>query len=82
VTFSRCRYGPRDERGIPDVCYAQYFDQEFGIWDVLSRHRSPGAAMPPGMEQMGWRNGNYSMRRAMTALGGALELRCGEEVAA
>ena len=27
-------------------------------------------------------NGNYSMRRAMTALGGALELRCGEGVAA
>jgi hypothetical protein len=26
------------------------------------------------MEQMGWRNGSYSMRRAMTALGGALEL--------
>jgi hypothetical protein len=37
--------------------------------------------MPLGMEQMGWRNGSYSMRRAMTALGGALELRCGEEVA-
>ena len=44
VTFSRCRYGPRDERGIPDVCYAQYFDQEFGVWDVLSRHRSRRAA--------------------------------------
>jgi hypothetical protein len=30
------------------------------------------------MEQMGWRNGNYSMRQAMTAL----ELRCGEDVVA
>ncbi|MGA7700790.1 MAG: hypothetical protein WCB27_14370 [Thermoguttaceae bacterium] len=44
VAFSRCRYGPHDERGIPDVCYAQHFDQEFGVWDVLSRHRSRNAA--------------------------------------
>ncbi len=26
VAFSRCRYGPRDERGLSDVCYAQHFD--------------------------------------------------------
>ena len=44
VAFSRCRYGPHDERGIPDVCYAQHFDKEFGVWDVLSRHRSRNAA--------------------------------------
>ena len=44
VAFSRCRYGPHDERGIPDVCYAQHFDQELGVWDVLSRHRSRNAA--------------------------------------
>src|SRR5208283_5984242 len=44
VAFSRCRYGPRDERGLPDVCYAQHFDKEFGVWDVLSRHRIRNAA--------------------------------------
>jgi DNA polymerase III delta prime subunit len=49
------------------------------IWE---QEAGAGVPMPLGMEQMGWRNGDYSMRRAMTALGGALELRCGEEVAA
>jgi hypothetical protein len=44
VALSRCRYGPHDERGIPDVCYAQHFDQEFGVWDVLSKHRNRNAA--------------------------------------
>jgi hypothetical protein len=34
------------------------------------------------MEHIGWRNGSYSMRRAMTALGAALELRCEEGVLA
>jgi replication-associated recombination protein RarA len=48
------------------------------IWE---QEAGAGVPMPLGMEQMGWRNGNYSMRRAMTALGGALELRCGEGVA-
>ena len=34
VTFSRCRYGPRDEREIPDVCYPQHSDEESGVWDA------------------------------------------------
>ena len=49
------------------------------IWE---QEAGPGVPMPLGMEQMGWRKDNYSMRRAMTALGAALELRCGEGVAA
>jgi replication factor C small subunit len=55
--------------------------QERLAW-IWQQEAGPGVPMPLGMEQMGWRNGSYSMRRAMTALGGALELRCGEEVAA
>ena len=55
--------------------------QERLAW-IWQQEAGPGVPMPLGMEQMGWRNGNYSMRRAMTALGWALELRCGEEVAA
>ena len=55
--------------------------QERLAW-IWQQEAGPDVPMPLGMEQMGWRNGNYSMRRAMTALGGALELRCGEEVAA
>jgi hypothetical protein len=37
--------------------------------------------MPLGMDQMGWHNGNYSMQRAMTALGKAMAMRCDEGVA-
>ncbi|MGA7700543.1 MAG: hypothetical protein WCB27_13105 [Thermoguttaceae bacterium] len=55
--------------------------QERLAW-IWQQEAGPNVPMPLGMEQMGWRNGSYSMRRAMTALGGALELRCGEEVAA
>jgi hypothetical protein len=55
--------------------------QERLAW-IWQQEAGANVPMPLGMEQMGWRNGNYSMRRAMTALGGALELRCGEEVAA
>jgi len=55
--------------------------QERLAW-IWQQEVGDGIPMPLGMEQMGWRNGNYSMRRAMTALGGALELRCGEGVAA
>ena len=55
--------------------------QERLAW-IWEQEAGPGVPMPLGMEQMGWRKDNYSMRRAMTALGGALELRCGEEVAA
>ncbi len=55
--------------------------QERLAW-IWQQEAGVNVPMPLGMEQMGWRNGNYSMRRAMTALGGALELRCGEEVAA
>jgi replication-associated recombination protein RarA len=54
--------------------------QERLTW-IWQQEAGPGVPMPLGMEQMGWRNGNYSMRRAMTALGAALELRCGEGVA-
>ena len=53
--------------------------QERLAW-IWQQEAGPDVPMPLGMEQAGWRNGNYSMRRAMTALGGALELRCGEEV--
>jgi replication factor C small subunit len=55
--------------------------QERLAW-IWQQEAGPGVPMPLAMEQMGWRNGNYSMRRAMTALGAALELRCGEEVVA
>ena len=47
--------------------------QERLAW-IWQQEAGPGVPMPLGMEQMGWRNGNYSMRRAMTALAGALEL--------
>ena len=49
------------------------------IWE---QEAGVGVPMPLGMEQMGWRNNNYSMRRAMTALGAALELRYGAGVPA
>jgi replication factor C small subunit len=49
------------------------------IWE---REAGAGVPMPLGMEQMGWRKESYSMRRAMTALGAALELRCEEGVPA
>jgi replication-associated recombination protein RarA len=55
--------------------------QERLAW-IWQQEAGPAVPMPLGMEQMGWRNGSYSMRRAMTALGGALELRCGGGVAA
>ena len=35
-----------------------------------------------GVEQLGWRNGNFSMHRALAALSGALELHRTAEVAA
>ena len=50
--------------------------QERLAW-IWEQEAGPDVPMPLGMEQMGWRNGNYSMRRAMTGLGGALELRAG-----
>ena len=49
------------------------------IWE---REAGAGVPMPLGMEQMGWRKENYSMRRALTALGAALELRREEGVPA
>jgi len=49
---------------------------------IWQQHVGPGVPMPLGMEQIGWRNGTYSMRRALAALGGALELRCEEGVPA
>ena len=55
--------------------------QERLAW-IWEQEAGPGMPMPLGMEQMGWRNGSYSMRRAMTALGAAVELRRGEGVTA
>jgi hypothetical protein len=49
------------------------------IWE---QQAGVGVPMPLGMEQIGWRNGSYSMRRALAALGAALDLRCGEGVPA
>ncbi len=38
--------------------------------------------LPVGVEQLGWRNDSFSMRRALTALSGAVELHRTREVAA
>ena len=38
--------------------------------------------LPMGVEQLGWRNGSFSMRRALAALTGAVELHRTKEVAA
>jgi len=55
--------------------------QERLAW-IWQQEAGPGIPMPLGMEQMGWRNGNYSMRRALAALGAALELHRAEKVPA
>ena len=38
--------------------------------------------LPLGVEQLGWRNGSFSMCRALAALSGAVELHRTKEVAA
>ncbi len=47
--------------------------QERLAW-IWEQEAGPGAPMPLGVQQMGWRNGDYSMRRALAALGAAVEL--------
>ena len=46
--------------------------QERLAW-IWQQEAGPEVPLPLGVQQMGWRNGSFSMRRAMTALGGALE---------
>jgi MoxR-like ATPase len=55
--------------------------QERLAW-IWEQQAGAGVPMPLGMEQIGWRNGSYSMRRALAALGAAMELRCGAAVPA
>ena len=50
-----------------------------GIWE---QEVGPGVTFPAGVEELGWRNGSYSMRRALAALSGAVELHRTKEVAA
>jgi replication-associated recombination protein RarA len=45
------------------------------IWE---QEVGAGVPLPLGMEHIGWRNGNYSMRRALAGLDAALRLRCEE----
>jgi hypothetical protein len=49
------------------------------IWE---REVGDGVPFPLGVEELGWRNGSYSMRRAFAALSGAVELHRAEGVAA
>jgi hypothetical protein len=49
--------------------------QERLAW-IWEQEAGAGAPMPLGMEHIGWRNGSYSMRRALAALDAALRLRC------
>ena len=51
---------------------AWIWEQEVGV-DV---------PLPVGVEQLGWRNDSFSMRRALAALSGAVELHRAKEVAA
>jgi hypothetical protein len=56
--------------------------QERLAW-IWQQEAGPGVPMPLGVQQMGWgKSGHFSMRRALTALGAALELLEREEVAA
>ena len=56
--------------------------QERLAW-IWEQEAGPGVPMPLGVQQMGWgKSGHFSMRRALTALGAALELLEREEVAA
>jgi replication factor C small subunit len=49
---------------------------------IWQREAGPDVPFPAGVEQLGWRNGNFSMRRALAALSGAVELHRTTEVAA
>ncbi len=55
--------------------------QERLAW-IWQREIGPDIPLPQGIEQLGWRQNNYSMRRAMTALGAAIELHRTKEVVA
>jgi replication-associated recombination protein RarA len=56
--------------------------QERLAW-IWEQEAGPDVPMPLGVQQMGWgKSGHFSMRRALTALGAALELLEREEVAA
>jgi replication factor C small subunit len=49
---------------------------------IWQQEAGAGVPLPLAMAHIGWRNGRYSMRRAMAALGSALEQRCEEGVPA
>jgi replication factor C small subunit len=49
---------------------------------IWQREAGPDVPLPLAMTPIGWRNGVYSMRRAMAALGSALEQHCEEGVPA
>ncbi len=49
---------------------------------IWQREAGPDVPFPAGVEQLGWRNRNFSMRRALAALSGAAELHRATEVAA
>ncbi len=55
--------------------------QERLAW-IWQREVGSDIPLPQDMDQLGWRQNNYSMRRAMTALGAAIELHRTREVAA
>jgi replication-associated recombination protein RarA len=49
-----------------------------GIWE---QEVGPGVVFPAGVQELGWRNDSYSMRRALAALTAAVELHRTREVA-
>jgi len=49
---------------------------------IWQREAGSDVPFPAGVEQLGWRKDNFSMRRALAALSGALELHRTAEVAA
>ena len=53
--------------------------QERLAW-IWEQEAGPDDPMPLVVQQMGWRNGNYSMRRALAALGAAVELHAADVV--
>ncbi len=55
--------------------------QERLAW-IWQREVGPDIPLPQGVDQLGWRQNSYSMRRAMTALGAAIELHRTRQVAA
>ena len=55
--------------------------QERLAW-IWEQEVGPDVPLPVGVEQLGWRNDSFSMRRALAALSGAVELYRAKEVAA